>query len=250
MNKVISLLSMKNNNIWIIYNDLHCIVIDPGVSEGVLNFINRYQLSLLGILVTHKHLDHINGIIDIIEECNPPIFCSKEVYLNKGKIFKVRDGDVIRLMNLNFNVIALPGHTLHHIGFYSYPMLFCGDVVFSAGCGKVFEGTYNMMYNSLVKIKNLPIDTMIFPAHEYTINNLCFSEKILKSKFIKSYKKKVREYLVKHHTISPTSLLIEFMTNIFLRCNDVSLISYLKLKNFNEYKVFETLRIMKDNFKS
>jgi hydroxyacylglutathione hydrolase len=144
-------------------------------------------------------------------------------------------------------VIFIPGHTKGHIAFYleKEKIVFTGDTLFSLGCGRIFEGTYEQMFNSLNKLKNLPVDTKIYCGHEYTKKNLNFcltydrNNKILKKK---------SEWVNSNTITIPSSIEEELKTNIFLRCNEQSVKDALNLKNSSDQEIFVKLRDLKDNF--
>lgn len=245
------ILSLSNNYIWVLYNKYQeCLLFDPGESEPALQFLFRKKFNLKGILLTHHHSDHIGGVKELLTHFPVPVYGPKEIVtLEIDHI--VSHGDVFTLCGLIFSVIALPGHTLGHVGFYSIPWLFCGDTVFSAGCGRLFEGTPKQMYSSFQKINQLPAETVICGAHEYTLSNIAFSNKILpNNKFIRSYQRKIYDLMLRGKSSLPTTLQLERKINLFFQCHDVKLQNKLNV-HFNEleeWRVFDALRKKKDTF--
>ena len=151
----------------------------------------------------------------------------------------------------NFKVVHIPGHTLGHICFFSKQskVLFVGDTLFSLGCGRIFEGTFEQMFKSLEKIKNLPKDTMIYCGHEYTDNNGKFCISIDKEN--EKLKDRIKEVQIKRKRNQPTlpvSLGQELDTNIFLRCDDKKIKNNIKMKTSSELEIFTKLRNLKDKF--
>jgi len=209
---------------------------------------------LEGILITHHHYDHTNGIEEILKYKKVEVYGPKN---NVNSITKrVKQNDVFNLVGLKFEVIETPGHTLDHIAFYCFKdgksILFCGDTLFSGGCGRVFEGTYSQMYESLKKLSKLPEDTQIFCGHEYTSSNLQFACAVEpNNQFIREYNEEIIEKTKNGEPSLPSSLKIEHMINPFIRCNEENLIDNIN-KKFgevsSEIEIFSTLRKWKDNF--
>ncbi len=207
-----------------------------------------------GILITHHHYDHTNGIEEILKYKKVEVYGPKN---NVNSITKrVKQNDVFNLVGLKFEVIETPGHTLDHIAFYCFKdgksILFCGDTLFSGGCGRVFEGTYSQMYESLKKLSKLPEDTQIFCGHEYTSSNLQFACAVEpNNQFIREYNEEIIEKTKNGEPSLPSSLKIEHMINPFIRCNEENLIDNIN-KKFgevsSEIEIFSTLRKWKDNF--
>lgn len=170
---------------------------------------------------------------------------------NKGCTQQVRGHDEITVLGMTFSVLDVPGHTLGHIAYYATPYLFCGDTLFSAGCGRIFEGTPEQMYASLQLIAQLPDNTLICCAHEYTESNLRFARYVLpENKEIETYQKQVHELRLKHQPSVPSLLKIEKEINPFLRCYDNDLQRNLGFENQpnKTWQVFARLRDMKDSF--
>ncbi len=156
-----------------------------------------------------------------------------------------------KIGNLKFEVIFVPGHTKGHIAFFftKEKIAFTGDTLFSLGCGRVFEGTHAEMFNSLNKIKKLPLDTKIFCGHEYTKSNLNFCLAYdAKNNFLKEKEIDVQKKLDSNQPTLPTVLSQEIKTNIFLRCSDPQIKHALGLKDSSDVEVFSKLRDLKDSF--
>ena len=164
--------AFTDNYIWLVSTNEGSIVIDPGESKNIQKLIDNKTIDLKGILITHHHYDHTNGLSELVK------INELEVYGPVNNIdginHRLTDKDKISIIGIDFDVISIPGHTLDHIGFYSAnannPILFCGDTLFAGGCGKIFEGTYEQMFHALKKITKLPTNTNIYCGHEYTLS--------------------------------------------------------------------------------
>jgi len=172
--------AFSDNYIWLVTTNEGSIVIDPGESKNTLDSLKNKQIDLSGILITHHHFDHTGGIIDLSKNNTLDVYGPNNDIESITK--RVINGDVINVIGLSFEIIEIPGHTLDHIAYYSFnegnPILFCGDTLFSGGCGRIFEGTYEQMHNSLKKLKCLPKNTKIYCGHEYTKSNFKFASEV------------------------------------------------------------------------
>ncbi len=227
-------------------------VIDPSEFETVDIEINKNYKKLDFILNTHHHFDHIGGNQELKKKYNSKIVASK---IDESRIpsidIKVNERDNFEFGKTNFKVILIPGHTKGHIAFYSQleKVVFTGDTLFSLGCGKIFEGTHKQMFESLNKIKNLPLDTKIYCGHEYTKKNLEFCMKYeINNKFLLKKLNWIKSQLNKKEPTIPTSLEEELKTNIFLRCNEPSLKNALGMNGSSDEEIFKKLRDLKDQF--
>ena len=230
------------------------IVIDPGEATKTINYLKENSLDLRGILITHHHFDHTGGIEDMLKFKNVDVYGPVNNISSINK--KLRDGDLFSLIGIDFKIIEIPGHTLDHIAFFSEnngnPVLFCGDTLFSSGCGRVFEGTFEQMHKSVLKLKSLPANTKIYAGHEYTQSNLKFAMEVepLNQKLVSRYND-VQDLLNKGTPTLPTTLELELEVNPFLRCQTKEVQSSV-VKQFNtsnhEGEIFKALRQWKDNF--
>ncbi len=232
--KIIGIRVLSDNVIWLWKNSNSAVVIDPALSQPVIEYLKAHNLNLEAILQTHHHSDHIGGTRDLIKEWpNVKVIASaKEKDRIPFQNLSVRDGDKVRLLDKDVQVIEVIGHTKSHIAFYfndNVPVLFIGDTLFSAGCGRVFEGTYKQMYNSLKKIKSLPKKTVIYCAHEYTKSNLIWAldlepeNQIIKNKLVEVEKK-----IALNKLTIPCLLEEEMQINLFLRADNLKRFSYLR----------------------
>ena len=216
----------------------HACVIDPSESEPVINFIESKNIKLKFILNTHHHHDHVGGNNDLKKKYGANVVGFKN---DKQRIpsidILVENNQIWKGENFEAKIIHIPGHTSGHICFYfiKEKVAFTGDTLFSLGCGRIFEGTYEQMYNSLNKLKKLPADTKIYCGHEYTLKNSLFCSKYDKNN--KNLEKKIFEInnkLKKNLPTMPSTIEEELACNIFLRA-----------KNLED---FSKLRDLKDNF--
>ena len=246
--------AFTDNYIWLVSTNEGSIVIDPGESENIQKLIDNKIIDLKGILITHHHYDHTNGLSDLVKKNKLEVF--GPVNDIDGIDYRLNDKDKISIIGIDFDIISIPGHTLDHIGFYSAnannPILFCGDTLFAGGCGRIFEGTYEQMFNSLKKITKLPTNTNIYCGHEYTLSNLKFALEAddANKELIQEFKK-VENKINLNTPSLPTRLDKELEVNPFLRCDNINIQNKIIEKfnvSDNELEIFTALRKWKDNF--
>ncbi|CAL4326308.1 hydroxyacylglutathione hydrolase [Buchnera aphidicola] len=242
---------LDTNYVWILCNqNKFCIIIDPGSSKEVIQKIQENKWFPTAILLTHNHIDHVGGVKKIVQYYpNITVFGPKETIKN-GCNNPVSGGDEIFLLNRKFYVYFTPGHTPGHISYYSKPYLFCGDTLFSGGCGRVYKDDYLNMFNSINFISFFPDFTMLCCSHEYTLSNLYFSTFIFpEDKKIQVYYKKIKKIIDSGKSSLPSYIIFEKKINLFLRTNDTFLKKYFGLKmNCTNFEVFMKLRLEKDCF--
>lgn len=247
-----SIPAFQDNYIWVLSNDSgRCLIVDPGEAAPVLRAIEKNQWRPEAIFLTHHHHDHVGGVKELRQH-----FPDIEVYgpaetADKGTTRQVAEGDTVTVLEQQFSVFATPGHTLGHICFYSFPYLFCGDTLFSGGCGRLFEGTAKQMYQSFAKINALSDETIICCAHEYTLANMKFAKSILPDDAaINEYYNKVNDLRGKNLTTLPVTLGNERRINLFLRTEDNDLIEVINKETNLQHpeERFAWLRAKKDNF--
>jgi len=249
---LISIPAFQDNYIWVLTNDEgRCIIVDPGEAEPVLKAIEQNQWQPEAILLTHHHHDHVGGVAAICAKFPHLVVYGPAETQDKGTTRIVEDGEKILILESEFSVIATPGHTLGHISFFSFPYLFCGDTMFSGGCGRLFEGTPAQMYQSFQKINALPEDTLICCAHEYTLANMKFAMHVLPQDVaIQDYYRKVNELRAKNQKTLPGILKNERKINLFLRTDHIDLINKINEETNMQQpeEFFAWLRARKDNF--
>ena len=242
-----------DNYIWLVSTNEGSIVVDPGESKEILNLIDTNEIDLKGVLITHHHYDHTNGLLDLTNKMNLEVYGPEKI---EGINNIVNESDKFSLIGINFEVIEIPGHTLDHLGFYSCnnedPILFCGDTLFAGGCGRVFEGTFEQMFMSLKKISKYPKETLVFCGHEYTLSNLKFALEVDKdNKDLANEFNNIEKLISSDIPSLPTNLDKELKLNPFLRCHDIDIKNKV-IEKFDiiddELQIFTALRKWKDNF--
>ena len=255
MLKISPINAFSDNYIWLIQTNEGNTLVDPGDSKPIISTIDKLGITIDDILITHHHFDHIGGL----ESLKPLIKGS--VIGPKNNVIDLLDkhvgeGDVIESIGLQFSVFEVPGHTLDHIAFYSETekeVLFCGDTIFSGGCGRVFEGTFEQMNHSLEKLISLPSKTEIYCAHEYTLSNLQFALMAEPDNVdLKEYDLNSKNKRERNIPTIPTTLGQELQINPFLRVAETSLREAIsdKLDHSNitsNAEVFGFLRSWKDS---
>ena len=231
-----------DNYIWVIQSGSDISVIDPGDASPVIELINTSKLNLVDILLTHHHFDHVGGTLELKKQIDG------KVYGPAGNIegidIHVSESDIVKTLDYEFSVLETPGHTLDHIAYVEKQknLVFCGDTLFSGGCGRVFEGTFEQMHNSIQKLNQLNPKTLIYCAHEYTQSNLKFVLSEIADEFIEDYLKKISACRLKGDISIPTTLELERKINPFLLDIVPS-----DLKSLSKLEQFTELRTRKDN---
>lgn len=253
--------ALDSNYFWVIRPNpaqQNVYLVDPGDATPVIDYLKFHQLTLSAILITHRHRDHTQGIAGLLEYSPAPVY-GPDSELIPQVTHSLGDGDLLPLEGLTFRIISVPGHTWEHIAYFcaainnSPPLLFCGDALFAGGCGRRFDGTAEIMWESLQKLAALPDDTQIYCAHEYTQANLEFAlavepdNRLLANRF-----EQVKQTRAQGQITLPSTILMEKRTNPFLRCQ------HLGVKIFTENKtrqvqntpaeVFGALRLIKDTW--
>jgi len=232
-----------DNYIWVMQSGSDISIIDPGDASPVLNHIKNNDLNIVDILLTHHHFDHVGGTLELKKHI------SGKVYGPVGDIngvdIQVSENDEVKTLDYEFSVLETPGHTLDHIAYVEKrkQLVFCGDTLFSAGCGRVFEGTFEQMHNSIQKINQLDPETVIYCAHEYTESNLKFVNSEINDNFIKEYTSEITQKIQNGLISLPTKLKLERKINPFL----LNIVPD-DLEGLAPLKQFTKLRIRKDNF--
>ena len=227
-------------------------IIDPSEFNPCDKKINQKYEKLDFILNTHHHFDHVGGNVELKKKYGSKILGYET---DKNRIPEIdvllKENQEFKVGGLNFKTIFIPGHTSGHIAFYleKEKVVFTGDTLFSLGCGRVFEGSYKEMFESLNKIKNLPGDTKIYCGHEYTENNLRFCLKFDRNnKYLKDKEKIIYKMIKEKKPTIPSIIKDEIRTNIFLRYDDPDIKNTLNLENASDLEIFTKLRDLKDSF--
>lgn len=261
----------SDNYVWCLVDpDKNAIVIDPGCGNSIIQYIETHKLKLKAILVTHHHPDHIGGVAALKAKYPLRVFGYQDAALNfLDERFK--DNECFELLNIKFKVLEVPGHTLDHIAFFAEipisssesdsahqsdttPCLFCGDTLFSGGCGRLFEGTAEQMHTSLSKILTLPGNSRVYCTHEYTLSNLNFARTLMpNNRKLLDYTVRCQQLRDNNKPTLPTSIALELEINPFLRTYDNELIESLQKSGLleqsdNPVEVFRATRKAKDRF--
>ncbi len=247
--------AFADNYIWLIMDDVsrYAAIVDPGDAEPVLNKIRKGNILPVAILVTHHHGDHVGGIHALLNEYSDlPVYGPANEPI-PAMTHPLKEGDEVLLPKLKtrFNVMDVPGHTFGHIAYYGADALFCGDTLFTAGCGRVFSGTFDQLHASLARIAHLPGDTLVYCAHEYTVDNLGFARWVEPHNL--NVQQRDREALAlqeKGIPTVPSRLDLERETNPFLRFDIPEVIRIAEKKAGcklgSAAEVFTVLRRWKD----
>lgn len=250
--------ALADNYIWMLRgSDDRVAIVDPGEARPVKERLAQDNLELGAILITHHHPDHTNGIKKLIDEYPVPVYGpANENYPITGLSDPLDDNKSFTLewLNLSLEAMHIPGHTLGHIALYGNGLLFCGDTLFSAGCGKLFEGTAEQMYNSLSRLRNLPADTQVYCGHEYTEKNLLFALAVEPDNSeMQTQLDKARAATDQGKPSLPSTIGLELKINPFLRCTEATVIDSAQHRAGKQLdgpvEVLATLRDWKDNFK-
>ncbi len=246
--------ALADNYIYLLRNEHKNItsVIDPGEAEPVINFLNNKRWHLDEVVNTHHHHDHIGGnrkLIDIYK--SKLIAPSYENNRISNIDIVVSDNENINITGISTKVFHTPGHTLGHVCFYmpEEKCLFSGDTLFYLGCGRVFEGTMNQMWTSLLKLKSLPEDTSVYCGHEYTLSNMKFANYIdTNNALLNKISLEIKNKREKGLPTVPFNLGVEKKINPFLRVDDDNFIKSVGISSKNVSESFGKIRLKKDNF--
>ena len=231
--------ALKDNYIFILehLSSKDCVIVDPTIAEPVKQFVQKHGLNPRIIWNTHHHWDHVGGNAELKEAFNLEIFGFDEDQKRiPGIDHLVNENEIITWKDLEIKVFFAPGHTSGHLLYHvrNLNVLFSGDVLFGAGCGRLFEGTYEQMFHSLQKIKSLPDETLVYAAHEYTLANIKFAKTIAPSDALATYELKAEVKRGQTLPTVPLNLGVEKTVNPFL-------VAKIELE-------FKSLRLKKDNF--
>jgi hydroxyacylglutathione hydrolase len=250
--------AFSDNYIWLIDSPRapgRIVAVDPGDAAPVIAELERRGASLAAILLTHHHADHIGGVPDLLRHGAVPVIGPDDTRIAQ-RTRTVRDGERCDLpeLGLSFEILQIPGHTLSHIAFWGHGALFCGDTLFSAGCGRMFEGTPKQMNASLTKLRNLPPQTQVFCGHEYTAANLRFALTVEPAnRAALEYQGSVDRVRAQGNPTLPSTLGLEIQVNPFLRCDNPAVVRAAEVhagQSLEEpAEVFGVLRAWKDQFR-
>ena len=250
--------AFSDNYIWALHNGQRALVVDPGESDGVLAWLDQHGLQLDTILITHHHADHTGGVAALREATGARVIGPAYEPMPEP-LQRVSAGEHVDVLGLSFDVIEVPGHTAGHIAFYAAeaegtPLLFCGDTLFSGGCGRLFEGTPAQMLDSLTRLAALPAATRVCCTHEYTLSNLKFAQAIEPDNGeLAAYTQRCRQQRALNFPTLPSSIGLEKRINPFLRTAEATVVrsalAHEPAGTTDAVSVFATLRTWKNNFK-
>ncbi|MBM0106146.1 hydroxyacylglutathione hydrolase [Steroidobacter sp. S1-65] len=258
MLQVTQVRAFTDNYIWLIHSPrdpARVVVVDPGDARPVERTLADRNLTLAGLLITHHHGDHVGGVTELLRDRSIPVFGPANESV-PGHPQRLREGDRARFaeLELEFQVLDVPGHTAGHIAYVGHGAVFCGDTLFSAGCGRLFEGTPEQMHRSLSKLAALPAETLVYCAHEYTLSNLKFGLAVApENRAAASYLEHCQQLRARDQATIPSDIRRERNVNPFLRCDDESVKQAAEAHAGrglqSEPEVFAVIRQWKDSFR-
>ncbi len=255
--QVTAIPAFADNYLWLIHDQRHAAVVDPGDAAPIEDALRSLGLELNAILLTHHHADHAGGVAELCSHRSVPVFGPAGEKI-PGVSRLLHEGDVVDLpvLGLQLRVLEVPGHTAGHIAYVADAQnwLFCGDTLFAGGCGRLFEGTPDQMTQSLAKLAVLPEETLVYCAHEYTLSNLRFAlaaepeNANLAARF-----EQAQQLRALGQSTVPSTIGLERLTNPFLRYREPSVVRTLRsagrLQNDDPVAAFAALREWKNNFR-
>lgn len=255
MIQISALPAFTDNYIWLLQDHAtqRCAVVDPGDAAPVQAWLDAHPGWVLSdILITHHHHDHVGGVEALKKATGATVYGPASESI-PGRDVALKDNDKVRVLGWDFEVYAVPGHTLGHIAYYHHGLLFCGDTLFAAGCGRLFEGTPEQMHHSLDRLAALPEDTLVYCTHEYTLSNLKFAAAVEPGNpDIATRLEKVTRQRQNGVMTLPSTIALEKLTNPFLRTGETLVTQKVDERNGAQNRVpsevFAALRAWKDKF--
>ena len=258
---LVPLPAFADNYIWMLHDGTHAIVVDPGDAQPVFDALAHDALQLAAILVTHHHADHTGGVAALHAATGAAVFGPARERI-PPPFTPLAQGDCADALGLRFKVFDIPGHTAGHIAFFlpagaatGAPLLFCGDTLFSGGCGRLFEGTPTQMLHSLDALAALPNDTRVCCGHEYTLANLRFALAVEPDNpELTPYIAQCEALRARGQPTLPAVLMTERRINPFLRSREATVLRAVRAHaglaaNAAEPEVFAALRQWKNDFR-
>jgi hydroxyacylglutathione hydrolase len=233
------------------------VVVDPGDAAPVERALDSLGLTLSGILVTHHHADHVGGIDALRPRLHGPVYGPASERI-PAPFVPLHEGDTVEILGFTFKVLDVPGHTAGHIAYVQQgaaqaPLLFCGDTLFSAGCGRLFEGTPAQMAGSLAKFAALPEDTQVCCTHEYTLSNLRFAAAVEPGNSARAaHETRCQALRAEGLYTLPSSIGLELQINPFLRCREPEVVASARAQDpsaNDDISVLATLREWKNRYR-
>ena len=257
MDPVLHVRAFEDNYIWLVRGQSadQVAIIDPGDAAPALAALAQQHLTPVAILCTHHHGDHVGGVEELRAHYRVPVYGPAQERI-PSLTHRLRGGERVRLdaLGLAFDVLDVPGHTAGHIAYYGAHLLFCGDTLFSAGCGRLFEGTAEQLHDSLSRLAALPPDTAVYCAHEYTASNLRFALAVEPDNAdSRRHQERVRELRARNEPTLPSTIGHERRINPFLRTAEPSVrlavSAWSGREVVSDTETFALLRRWKDGFR-
>ncbi|MEY2953895.1 MAG: hypothetical protein RLZZ401_1982 [Pseudomonadota bacterium] len=262
--QLIPLPAFSDNYLWLLHTGGRALVVDPGEASPVFDALQRHRLQLEAILVTHHHADHVGGV-DALRAATGAAVYGPATERMPEPLTRLTGGDVVTALGLTWQVLDVPGHTAGHIAYWcssvplpdaAAPLLFCGDTLFSGGCGRLFEGTPAQMLDSLESLAALPPETQVCCTHEYTLGNLRFARAVEPGNLaLQQYQTQCIALRAQDQPTLPSTLARELQINPFLRSRNPTVIQAAQtfaagagLPTAGPVEVFAALRAWKNQF--
>jgi hydroxyacylglutathione hydrolase len=245
--------AFRDNYLWAFIQGREAFVVDPGDAAPVRAALERAGSALSAIVVTHHHPDHVGGVDELVAAFHVPVYGPRGSPYG-GIDHPLVEGDRVTLFGHEFQVIAVPGHTLDHIAYWcaALGVLFCGDTLFACGCGRLFEGTPAQMAGSLAKLAALPSDALVYCTHEYTLSNLRFARAVEPGNAaLERRERACKELRERGLPTLPSTIALELATNPFLRCDTEGVRAGARARiapDADDVAVFAAIRAWKDSF--
>jgi len=256
--KLIPLPAFQDNYLWLLHDGQRALVVDPGDAGPVRQALDAAGARLEAILVTHHHPDHTGGVDALRDATGATVYGPARERI-PAHFRPLSEGDAIEVLGLRFEVLDVPGHTAGHIAYYTpgfegAPLLFCGDTLFSGGCGRLFEGTPAQMHASLAKLAALPGETRVCCTHEYTLSNLKFATAVEPGNAnLSHYRQQCEERRSRGEPTLPSTIALERQVNPFLRTRETAVaqaaLAHDGADPHDEVAVFASLRQWKNEFR-
>jgi hydroxyacylglutathione hydrolase len=254
---LVALPAFSDNYIWMLHDGRHAAVVDPGDAAPVFAALHERGLQLVAILVTHHHPDHVGGVDELRDRTHAIVHAPAGERIPEPCV-RHADGEVIDVLGLRFQVLDVPGHTAGHIAYLTLdegdaPLLFCGDTLFSAGCGRLFEGTPAQMHASLQRLAALPGATRVCCTHEYTLANLKFAAAVEPDNAaVAAHRRRCEQLRGDGLPTLPSTVAQERAINPFLRCTEPAVVESAVARGAQDSSpvaVFAALREWKNRYR-